>query len=72
MTRKQKEYVLGAVSIIFYKVFDLPKLKEQETKNLEQPLSEKKFQSALQNMPNEKYQVMMALQKSFMKHFGTI
>ena len=35
---------------------NLPKLKEQETKNLEQPLSEKEFQSALQNMPNEKYQ----------------
>ena len=51
---QEKSNLLPSCIDNFLQSIDLPKLKEQETKNLEQPLSEKEFQSALRNMPNEK------------------
>ena len=53
----------------FLQSIDLPKLKEQETKNLEQPLSAKEFQSALRNMPNEKSPGNDGLTKEFYETF---
>ena len=46
-----------------------PKLKEQETKNLEQLLSAKEFQSALWNIPNEKSPGNDGLTKEFYETF---
>ena len=51
---QEKSNLLPSCIDNFLQSIDLPKIKEHEQKNLEQPLSEKEFQSALRNMPNEK------------------
>ena len=66
---QEKSNLLPSCIDNFLQSIDLPKLKEQETKNLEQPPSEKEFQSALRNMPNEKSPGNDGLSKEFYETF---
>ena len=66
---QEKSNLLPSCIDNFLQSIDLPKLKEQEIKNLEQPLSEKEFQSALRNMPNEKSPGNDGLTKEFYETF---
>ena len=66
---QEKSNLLPSCIHNFLQSTDLPKLKEQETKNLEQPLSKKEFQSAFRNMPNEKSPGNDGLTKEFYETF---
>ena len=66
---QEKSNLLPSCIDNFLQSTDLPKLKEQETKNLEQPLSKKEFQSAFRNMPNEKSPGNDGLTKEFYETF---
>ena len=66
---QEKSNLLPSCIDNFLQSIDPPKLKEQETKNLEQSLSEKEFQSALRNIPNEKSPESDGLTKEFYETF---
>ena len=69
---QEKNNLLTSCIANFLQSTNPPILKEQETKNLEQPLFKRNFNLPCGICQMKSHQEMMALQKSFIKHFGTI